>query len=361
MGSNNAADSGLPRPGRVGAAPPTADFWLDGLPLAVLGIDCTGKVIAANNAAEELFADLKVNPAGKPLAEVVGTSSPLLSLTERVRCDACIVEAAVQLPGAGPYAAVTAAPVGELGHVALTIRRAAPSRGEEPSRARAIRTFSHEVRNPLAGIRAAAQLISRDAAPEHASLLALICEEVDRLRRLTERFDPLARDEPVNLRSLNIHEPLAHVRNVIGSLAPTLSIVERYDPSLPAVRGDHDQLVQAFLNIGKNAVEALAQQEDGELKIVTTYRPGVRVKAADKAAAQPLLEVSFVDNGPGVSGDVGGRIFDAFVTTKEAGMGLGLSIASAIVARHGGAIEVQSAPGLTEFKISLPIDSGHAA
>jgi two-component system nitrogen regulation sensor histidine kinase GlnL len=217
------------------------------------------------------------------------------------------------------------------------------------------------VRNPLAGIRAAAQLISRDAAPEHASLLALICEEVDRLRRLTERFDPLARDEPVNLRSLNIHEPLAHVRNVIGSLAPTLSIVERYDPSLPAVRGDHDQLVQAFLNIGKNAVEALAQQEDGELKIVTTYRPGVRVKAADKAAAQPLLEVSFVDNGPGVSGDVGGRIFDAFVTTKEAGMGLGLSIASAIVARHGGAIEVQSAPGLTEFKISLPIDSGHAA
>jgi two-component system nitrogen regulation sensor histidine kinase GlnL len=217
------------------------------------------------------------------------------------------------------------------------------------------------VRNPLAGIRAAAQLIGKDANPEHAALVALICEEVDRLGRLTERFDALASDDALSLRVLNIHEPLTRVRQLIGSMAPSLRVSERYDPSLPPVRGDFDQLVQAFFNIAKNAVEVLAERRDGELTIATTYRPGVHVRTGENASARALLEVSFVDNGPGVSAEVGGRLFEAFVTTKETGMGLGLSIASTIVARHGGAIEVQSAPGRTEFKVTLPIESGATA
>jgi two-component system nitrogen regulation sensor histidine kinase GlnL len=326
------------------------------LPVPVLGIDAANGIAFANVAARELFSGLNGVSVGKALAEVVGAASPILALVERVRREASVVEMEAHLPGAGPKTTVIATPVGEQGHVAMTIRRAPAARGDEPSRTRAIRTFSHEVRNPLAGIRAAAQLIGRDANPEHQALVSLICEEVDRLRRLTERFDPLAGDSALNMRALNVHEPLSHVRKVIASMAPDLRFLELYDPSLPAIRGDFDQLVQAFLNIAKNAVEVMGRQPDAKLTVTTTYRTGVHLRTAQTSAARALLEVSFVDNGPGIPPEIGGRIFEAFVTTKEAGMGLGLSIASAIIARHGGTIEVQSEPGRTEFKMSLPID-----
>jgi two-component system nitrogen regulation sensor histidine kinase GlnL len=134
-------------------------------------------------------------------------------------------------------------------------------------------------------------------------------------------------------------------------------IRERYDPSLPPVRGDMDQLIQAFLNIAKNAAEALAGSEDGEIAISTAYRPGVKVRSSSSAEARAQLEVQIVDNGPGLHADVADRLFELFASTKPGGMGLGLTVAADIIARHDGRIEVDSAPGRTAFKVLLPIDA----
>jgi two-component system nitrogen regulation sensor histidine kinase GlnL len=212
------------------------------------------------------------------------------------------------------------------------------------------------VRNPLAGIRAAAQLISRSDDVESAALAKLICDEVDRIRRLTDRIDPFGAFEPPKFEPFNIHVALERVRKLVGSSAPDVMIRERYDPSLPPVRGDMDQLIQAFLNVAKNATESVAGNPDGEIAFITSYRPGVKFRSAASGAARAQLEVQIVDNGPGLHADVADRLFEAFATTKTGGMGLGLTVAADIVARHDGRIEVDSAPGRTAFKILLPID-----
>jgi two-component system, NtrC family, nitrogen regulation sensor histidine kinase GlnL len=143
----------------------------------------------------------------------------------------------------------------------------------------------------------------------------------------------------------------------VASSAPEVAIRERYDPSLPPLRGDLDQLIQAFLNIAKNAVESVAGREGGEVALVTSYRPGVKVRAAPSGSARAQLEVQIVDNGPGLDPAVADRLFEAFATTKSGGMGLGLTVAADIIARHDGRIEVDSAPGRTAFRILLPIDA----
>src|SRR5262249_42669132 len=150
--------------------------------------------------------------------------------------------------------------------------------------------------NPLAGIRAAAQLIGRSGDAEAAALANLICEEVDRMRRLTDRIDPHETIAPPRFESFNIHQALERVRRLIASSAPDVMIRERYDPSLPHVRGDMDQLIQAFLNIAKNAAEAVAGQSDGEIAITTSYRPGIKFRSAASGAARAQLEVQIVDN-----------------------------------------------------------------
>lgn len=355
MGSKFAPHTASPKRGRADAAPSAAQ-WLDALPEAALGVDSAGCICFANTTAQDLFAGLGGVGLGRTVTDLFGDNALFADLLRRARYDAGVVESDAIAPALShARIAITASALGDGDHVVLILRRTQAARGDESSRTRAMRTFSHEVRNPLAGIRAAAQLIGRDATGDQAQLAALICEEVDRLRRLTERFDPLANDTPPRLRALNVHQPLAHVRKLVGSMAPSVSIVERYDPSLPSVLGDFDQLVQAFLNIAKNAIDALAEQPEPQLTIATAFRPGIRVKSADMSHARPQLEISFIDNGPGIASEIVGRMFEAFVTTKPTGMGLGLSIASAIVMRHGGGLEADSRPGRTEFRISLPI------
>jgi two-component system nitrogen regulation sensor histidine kinase GlnL len=252
---------------------------------------------------------------------------------------------------------VAAGPVGDQGYIALVLTRPPRARTAPSAAANsAARTLAHEVRNPLAGIRAAAQLIARNADDDLSALAKLICDEVDRIRRLTDRIDPLGSFEPPRFERFNIHEALERVRKLIASSTTDVLIRERYDPSLPPVRGDLDQLIQAFLNIAKNAAEAVAGQPDAEIAIVTSYRPGVKFRSAASGAARPQLEVQIIDNGPGLHPDVADRLFEAFATTKTGGMGLGLTVAADIVARHDGRIEVDSAPGSTAFRVLLPID-----
>jgi len=343
------------------AAAPDAERWLEALPAPVIGVDAGERIRFVNAAAAELLAGVGRGLLGRRLDEIFGPDAPLIHLARRALGGASgVAETDVALVGPGfalGRATVAAGPVGDNGYIALVLTRPPRTRSAPPTTAHsAARTLAHEVRNPLAGIRAAAQLISRGDDRDSAALATLICDEVDRISRLTDKIDPMAAFEPPRFDLFNIHEALERVRKLVGSSAPQVMIRERYDPSLPQVRGDFDQLIQAFLNIAKNASEAVAHQADGEIAIITSYRPGIKFRSAASGAARAQLEVQIVDNGPGLHADVADRLFEAFATTKANGMGLGLTVAADIIARHDGRIEVDSAPGRTAFRILLPID-----
>lgn len=340
---------------------PDAERWLEALPAPVLGIDPGERIRFVNAAAAELLAGVGRGLLARRLDEIFGADAPIIALVRRALGGASgVAEADVALVGPGfalGHASVAAAPVGENGYIALVLTRPPRARAAPSAAAsNAARTLAHEVRNPLAGIRAAAQLIARAEDPDSAALAKLIVDEVDRVRRLTDRIDPLGAVDAPRFDRFNIHEALDRVRKLVGSSAPNVMIRERYDPSLPQVRGDLDQLIQALLNIAKNAAEAVADQADGEIAIATSYRPGVKFRSAASGAARAQLEVQIIDNGPGLHADVADRLFEAFATTKSGGMGLGLTVAADIIARHDGRIEVDSQAGRTAFKILLPID-----
>ncbi len=346
--------------GAVRPPTPDAERWLEALPTPVLGIDAGERVRFVNAAAADLLAGAGRGLLGRRLEEIFGHDAPLVALVRHAQAgEVRVADPDVALAGPGfalGRASVAAAPVGENGYVALVITLQGKARGGvgQPMATAATRTLAHEVRNPLAGIRAAAQLITRGEDPEHAALASLICDEVDRVRRLTDRIDPHV--EPPRFEALNIHQALERVVRLVSSGAPDVKIRERYDPSLPRVRGDMDQLIQAILNIAKNAAEAVQGQDGGEVVFATSYRPGLKIRSAPSASARAQLEIQIIDNGAGIHPTVADRLFEPFASTKSGGMGLGLTVSADIVGRHDGRIEVDSAPGRTAFRILLPID-----
>ncbi len=217
--------------------------------------------------------------------------------------------------------------------------------------------LAHEVKNPLSGIRGAAQLLENSVTEADRELAVLIREEADRIRALVDRMEMFG-EKPVDRGGVNIHRVLEHVRRLAQTgFAAHLRVTEQYDPSLPPVWANRDQLVQVFLNLVKNAAEAITDaQGEGEITLITAYQPGMRVAAP---GAGPRVNVPLVvtvrDNGPGIPTDVEKNLFDPFVSTKAGGSGLGLALVAKIVGDHGGLIEVDSRPGRTEFRIFLPL------
>jgi two-component system nitrogen regulation sensor histidine kinase GlnL len=355
-------DAATTRPKPLRPPAPDAERWLEALPAPVLGIDAGERIRFVNAAAADLLAGVGRGLLGRRLDEIFGPDAPLVSLARRaLASETRVAETDVALIGPGfalGRCAVAAAPVGENGYIALVMTQPGRPRSAQMQTGvnSAARTLAHEVRNPLAGIRAAAQLIGRNGDPDAAALANLICDEVDRMRRLTDKMDPHDSIEPPRFERFNIHQALERVRRLVASSSPDVMIRERYDPSLPLVRGDLDQLIQAFLNIAKNAAEAVSGQADGEVALITAYRPGIKFRSAASGAARAQLEVQIIDNGPGLHPAVADRLFEPFATTKAGGMGLGLTVAADIIGRHDGRIEVESAPGRTAFKILLPLD-----
>ena len=227
------------------------------------------------------------------------------------------------------------------------------------------RLIAHELKNPLAGIKGAAQLLRDDVASEEGqSLIDLIGSEIDRIRRLADRMETLGDQDPENVDRVNIHEILRRARRVIQSANPALIFTERYDPSLPHAKGDADTLMQALLNLIKNAAESVADLDDdtkAEIILETRFRSGVTARDESGHASQHLpIEIRIIDNGPGIAEHITDQIFQPFVSSKPEGQGLGLSLVSKVAAAHGGIVEVKSRPGKTKFSLLLPTPNGEA-
>jgi two-component system nitrogen regulation sensor histidine kinase GlnL len=357
----------------------TAEAVLNALPLAVVVVGPDGRIDDANVAAEDFF-DMSVALLRRhSLRDLVPFGSPLLALVEQVRQrGGAVNEYKVDLgtPRTPSERDVDlhVAPVAERpGHVVVMLQqrtmadkmnRQLTHRGAARSVIALAAMLAHEIKNPLSGIRGAAQLLEQSASDDDRTLTRLICEEADRIVKLVDRMEVFGDERPVEREPVNIHVVFDHVRRLAQSgFARHIRFVEDYDPSLPPVLANRDQLVQVFLNLVKNAAEAIGENAiDGEIQLSTAFRPGVRLSLpGSKSKVSLPLEFCIKDNGPGVPDDLMPHLFDPFVTTKPTGTGLGLALAAKIIGDHGGIIECESQPRRTVFRVLMPMFTGDEA
>lgn len=352
----------------------SGDQVLNAMPDPVFVVDSGDDFIYLNSAAENFFGGSVATLVGTNLQDAIPHDSPILSLVRRCRRrSSSMTEHGVSLhtPRIGAHKlSVDVAPLGsekqgEAGDVVVvfqadTIADRIDGTILQQGAARSVSALSamlgHEVKNPLSGIRGAAQLLESMIEKEDRALAQLIIRETDRIVKLVDKFEVFSENPSLDRGAVNIHEVLDHVIAVArAGFARGHNFKQNYDPSLPSVFGDRDQLVQVFMNLIKNAAEAVSP-EDGEIVVSTAFRHGVRltVPGAESRTYLPMV-VSIGDNGPGIPEDLRPHLFDPFITTKKGGTGLGLALAAKLIADHGGMIDVESRPRRTVFSVMLPL------
>tara|TARA_Y100001934_G_scaffold219028_1_gene260491 strand:+ start:6768 stop:7865 length:1098 start_codon:yes stop_codon:yes gene_type:complete len=350
---------------------------LESLPVAVLVVDQVDAIVFANPSAEQFFQTGASTLLRSALPDLVTEDNPLLSLLAKARKqESAIREFGFRMSTPRlPTRSVTidCAPLGSApGHLVLGFHEHA-SAGRlggaltHKDAARSLRgmaaMMAHEVKNPLSGVRGAAQLLEQSVPFEDRQLIRLIIEETDRICKLVDEMDAFTENPRFERNAVNIHEVLDRVVEVTKrGFGANIKIHQEYDPSLPPVFGNRDHLIQVFLNLVKNACEA-AVEPDAELLIITGFRHGIRlaVQAARSRFDLPIM-VTIADNGPGIPEDLQPNIFDPFVSTKLDGTGLGLALVTKLVDDHGGIIDFDTGPDGTKFRILLPMQkNGEAA
>jgi two-component system, NtrC family, nitrogen regulation sensor histidine kinase GlnL len=342
-----------------------ASQLLQSLALPVFALDRDNRICYVNAAADQFFGVPSVN---RPLGDFLSGDSPLFSLLDQARADGATIGDR-QMTLTGPslgyrLVAVDLAPLVDRPGwltVALQERSIAVRLDEALNRqgaARAMGTLAavlaHEVKNPLSGVRGAAQLLEQGLDDAGRNLTQLICQEVDRIVALVDRMEMFADERSLDRNAVNIHRVLDHVRQIAETgFGRTRRFVCDYDPSLPPVLGNRDLLVQLFLNLVKNAAEATAEGS-GVITLLTRYQVGLRLAEPDGGRRHLPLVIAVQDNGPGIDEELRPRLFDPFASGKPGGKGLGLALVAKIVADHGGLIEVVSEPRRTQFRIMLP-------
>lgn len=346
---------------------------LDNLTTAVLAVDRGLRLTAINPAGEALLEASAKKVLGHRLSELLAPRQPLLAALDEVRASRQPLTARgviLELPGnrsltldctvtplpdsgkgEGPPALLI-----ELNQIdrILRLTREESLLDRQAANRVVMRGLAHEIKNPLGGLRGAAQLLERElASAELKEYTRVIIHEADRLRNLVDRM--MGPHQPPRKRHINVHEVLEHVRLLVLAEVPAGLTIERdYDPSLPEVHADPEQLIQAVLNVVRNSVEAL--EGKGTIRLRTRVERGFTIGGHRHRL---VLRAEIEDNGPGVPPDLLEHIFYPMVTGRAHGSGLGLSIAQDIVTKHGGLIECASRPGRTVFMLYLPLENGH--
>ncbi len=345
---------------------------LNALTAAVVVIDDVSLIVYVNSTGEQLFKASDSHLRGQRLGDLLPADSPLFAQIEQVRSDGNTVSeygVPLETPRIGRHLMnIQAIPYGEMsGWVVLTLQersiadkidRQLTHRGAARSVSAMAAMLAHEVKNPLSGIRGAAQLLEQNATLEDRDLTRLILVETDRICALVDRMGVFADSAPLRRQAVNIHQVLDRVRRLAeNGFARHVRFVERYDPSLPPVSGNFDQLIQVFLNLVKNAAEAVPAK-GGEITLSTAYRHGIHfaVPGSESRVHLPIM-ITLQDNGEGIPDDLKDHLFDPFVTSKANGNGLGLALVAKIVNDHAGVIEFDSQPRRTEFRVILPMSS----
>lgn len=347
--------------------PPPGIIW-NSLPTPALLIDENDRMVEVNPAAE-LFLNLSAKSLkGQSILERLAITAPLEEIFMRVRKNRAslfVNDVDVTTGEKAPVQCnLQAAPVGEEpGTVLLLIspREIADRLGRASMVKSAARSaigmaemLAHEIKNPLAGIAGAAQLLSMNLSGEDLELTDLIVDETRRIVKLLEQVEQFGNVRPPEKKSVNIHDVLDRARkSAMVGFGAHMTILEDYDPSLPNTLGDADQLTQVFLNLLKNAAEAA--KGAGTIRLHTFYDFGLRLRRADGKGQALPLQIEVIDDGPGIPPDLANSIFEPFVSGRENGTGLGLALVSKIISEHDGWISLDSVPGRTVFRISLPV------